>query len=70
MRTLKKELWPGKVTISEDEYHGKHYYIENWLGENFGQMKKRWIQVPQVNSVDYYFRSSKDATWFALKWAS
>lgn len=69
MRILKKEIWPSKILIPMDEFHAGHYEIEIWLGENLGPFKGRWNQVPCSKGVHYYFRSSKDATMFALKWS-
>ena len=68
MRSLKKSIWPAKIVIDEDISHSKHVEIEHWLGENFGAFKGRWNHVPKHNCVDYYFRSSKDATMFSLRW--
>ena len=65
MRILKKEIWPAKILID----HGEHYVIENWLVENMGAFKGRWNTVPRYKGVDYYFRNTKDANWFALRWA-
>lgn len=65
MRVLKKELWPIKIHISKynvDE-------IENWLGEKMGAFKGRWNVVPTYNGADYYFRNTKDASMFALRWS-
>ncbi len=69
MRSLKKELWPAKISIPMTIDGGGHYEIENWLGEHYGPFKGRWNQVPTMKGVDYYFRTSKDANWFALRWA-
>ncbi len=68
MRVLKKELWPVKVTIPMDEFDAGHYEIECWLGEQYGPFKDRWNIVPRYKGVDYYFRNSKDANWFTLRW--
>ncbi len=70
MRVLKKELCPAKILIPKDEFDGYHYYIETWLGENMGAFKGRWNMVPTMKGVHYYFRNTKDATMFALKWSS
>lgn len=70
MRQLKKEIWPAKIPVPMTIDNGGHYEIENWLGENMGPFKGRWNQVPTMKGVDYYFRNSKDATMFALRWAS
>lgn len=70
MRVLKKELWPAKIKIKLPDSHVRHISIEDWLGENMGAFKGRWNMVPRYDSVDYYFRNSKDATMFALKWSS
>jgi len=65
VRILKKEIWPAKILID----HGEHYVIENWLVENMGAFRGRWNQVPCNKGVHYYFRNSKDATIFALRWS-
>jgi hypothetical protein len=69
MRQLKKEIWPAKIPIYKDEFDAGHYEIECWLGENMGPFKGRWNQVPSMKGVDYYFRNTKDATMFALRWS-
>ena len=69
MRVLKKELWPAKVTIPKDISDVSHYKIEEWLGEKLGPFKGRWNQIPTYKGVDYYFRSGKDASMFALRWS-
>jgi hypothetical protein len=69
MRILKKEIWPSKILITKDEFDGDHYEIEMWLGEKMGSFKGRWNTVPSYQGVHYYFRDSKDATLFALKWS-
>lgn len=51
-----------------DEFDAEHYEIECWLGEQYGPFKGRWNTVPRYKAVDYYFRNSKDANWFALRW--
>jgi hypothetical protein len=69
MRILKKELWPAKVLIPIHQYQDDHYEIEIWLGEQYGAFKDRWNQVPCQKGVHYYFRNTKDANWFALRWS-
>jgi hypothetical protein len=69
MRILKKEIWPAKILIPLDEFDADHYHIETWLGENMGAFKGRWNHVPCSKGVHYYFRDSKDATLFSLRWA-
>jgi len=69
VRQLKKELWPSKILITKDEFDSDHYEIEMWLGEKMGSFKGRWNMVPANRGVHYYFRDSKDATLFALRWA-
>lgn len=69
MRVLKKELWPAKILVPLTIDRPEHYNIENWLGENMGAFKGRWNQIPCNKGVHYYFRNSKDATMFALKWS-
>jgi hypothetical protein len=67
MRILKKELWPHKVTVGQDNTHDITK-IECWLGAQLGTFKGRWNVVYQFNKTDFYFREGKDATMFALMW--
>jgi hypothetical protein len=47
----------------------ENYEREVWLGENMGPFKGRWNVVYRVNAVDFYFKNSKDATIFTLRWS-
>lgn len=42
MRTLKKELWPHKVSLNVDDTGMKIDNIEIWLSENLGCFRGRW----------------------------
>ena len=68
MRQLKRDLWPYCVPVSSDWKHDITP-IELWLGEQFGTFKGRWNVVYQYNKTDFYFKTSEDATLFALKWS-
>lgn len=66
MRILKHNIWPYKISTnvgfeSVDE-------LELWLGNHVGGFKIKWNAVYKYNGTDYYFKDSKDATMFALKW--
>lgn len=72
MRELKRELWPGKVTVVvndtravEDGY--RQDPIWDWLDDNVG--KNNWNRVyANGGKFDFYFKSESDATLFALRW--
>lgn len=64
MRTLKKLIWPHKVSVPVLE----NADIEYWLGENMGIFKGKWNVVYNHKTIDYYFRNEKDAILFALRW--
>ena len=68
MRTLKKQIWPYKVTINDNWKHDITP-IEIWLGANIGGWKDRWNVVYQYNSTDFYFVNSADAVMFTLRWS-
>lgn len=67
MRELKKDIWPHKVIINSD-IKEKIFPLELWLGEQLGAFKDRWNVVYQYNRTDFYFKSGRDATMFALRW--
>jgi hypothetical protein len=69
MRELKKELWPYKVEVNHKVFINSVTEIELWLGKQFGTFKDRWTVVYQTDHTTYfYFRESKDAIIFALRW--
>lgn len=68
MRILKKELWPCKVKVNDDNTKNITE-VELWLGESFGTFKGRWNVVYHSNHTDFYFKNQRDANWFALRWA-
>ena len=68
MRQLKKELWPYRVKVNEDQFSVSITDMEIWLGEQLGTFKGRWNIVYQYNRTDFYFKDGKDATLFSLKW--
>lgn len=69
MRQLKKELWPYRVKVNEDQFSVSITDMEIWLGEQLGTFKGRWNIVYQYNRTDFYFKDGKDATLFSLKFA-
>lgn len=69
MRHLKKDIWPHCVRIDVIEESVSITDIELWLGQQLGTFKGRWNVVYQHNGTDFYFRESRDATLFALRWS-
>ena len=69
MRELKKDLWPYRVRVNEDQFSVSITDMELWLGEQLGTFKGRWNIVYQYNRTDFYFKDGKDATLFSLKFA-
>lgn len=68
MRELRPEIWPHKVIVNSD-WKQDITAIELWLGEQLGTFKGRWNVVYHYNHTAFYFRLSKDATLFALRWS-
>lgn len=67
MRQLKKDLWPCQVAIiTKDE--DTETSIFSWVSEKFGQFKGKWNVLHRYDHVDFYFRNSKDALMFSLRW--
>jgi hypothetical protein len=68
MRALKKELWPYKVKVNENEFTTSVTEMELWLGEQLGTFKGRWNVVYQSNCTYFYFHKQEDAVIFSLRW--
>jgi hypothetical protein len=69
-RMLKKELWPYQVKLTISSYgDDKISLIEHWLGSNIGCFHKEWNVVFYSNNVVYYFKDSRKAMMFGLRWA-
>ena len=66
MRTLKKELWPYKVIVTEPAYDARR---DVWLSDNLGVFKGRWNAVYFSNQTDFYFKNEQDAVLFSLRWS-
>lgn len=69
MRVLKKELWPYKIVLDDDEHKHDIVIVESWLGEHVGAFRERWNTVYLFDETHFYFRNQRDATWFALRWS-
>lgn len=66
MRKLKREIWHHCITITDPRLAEQ---VDTWLGLNMGRFKQRWNVVYNYQSTDYYFKDSKDAIIFALRWS-
>lgn len=69
MRHLKKEIWPHRVPVGFNDSTVEITKMEVWLGEQLGTFKGRWNVVYHYDKTYFYFRESKDATLFALRWS-
>lgn len=69
MRVLKKELWPYKIVLDDDEHSDSIEQVERWLGEHVGAFRERWNTVYLFDETHFYFRNQRDAAWFALRWS-
>lgn len=69
MRVLKKELWPYKIVLDDDEHNHDIKQVESWLGEHIGPFRERWNTVYLFDETHFYFRNQRDAAWFALRWS-
>ena len=69
MRVLKKELWPYKIVLDDDEHNHDIKQVESWLAEHMGAFRERWNVVYLYGETHFYFVSDRDRMWFALRWA-
>ncbi len=67
MRVLKKESWPYKIVLEDENCHDIKQ-VESWLGEHMGAFRERWNKVYLFDETHFYFRNQRDAAWFALRW--
>lgn len=65
---LKKESWPYRIVINDDEHSNNIEQVERWLGEHIGAFRHRWNAVYLFDETHFYFRNKSDAAWFALRW--
>jgi hypothetical protein len=69
MRTLKKELWPHKISIKHtSDGLNRDTVAAEWLIKKMGTFKGRWTVVYTFDTADYYFKDSNDAVLFSLRW--
>ncbi len=69
MRVLNKKYWPHLVVIDKPSDTLNLTEIEIWLGNQFKTYHKRWYIVQGFRHTEFYFKTEKDANWFALRWA-
>jgi len=67
MRTLNKKYWPVVIRIEESD-SGIISEVASWLETNFGSVSNNWNAVHRRAYTDFYFKSAKDASFFALRW--
>lgn len=68
MRVLKKSLWPHCVVIDKPSDTLNLTEMEIWLGNQFKTYYKRWYIVQGFRHTEFYFKTEKDAHWFAMRW--
>ena len=66
-RILNGNFWPYRITVYELKT-GNIDIVEDWLDQNVGVFREQWNTVYFYNYSDFYFRDSRDATLFALRW--
>lgn len=69
MRVLRKELWPYCIECNKTGSDSDFRDIEEWLAEHVGCFHEKWNAVYHSDRTDLYFKDSKDAMWFKLRWA-
>jgi hypothetical protein len=67
MKTLNKERWPYSVTVNLKESDMGTYHQEQWLAQNLGVFAGQWYPVYYYDRTVFYFKTSQDATVFALR---
>lgn len=68
MRELRKELWPYKVKVNDNEFTVSVTEMELWLGKQLGTFRGRWNVVYEPNCTYFYFHKQEDAVIFSLRW--
>lgn len=70
----RKSKYKHKITITPSWAGSEHREIQAWCEQNFGQggrsKKLRWRFGWTDKTDTYYFKSSKDAMMFTLRWSS
>ena len=69
----RKSKYKHKVTFSPAWANDQHHEIQTWCIQNFGpggrSKKYRWRFGWTDKADTYYFKSSKDAMVFTLRWS-
>lgn len=67
MRTLNKKYWPVFIRVEKSD-SDVISEMASWLENNFGSFRNNWNAVSYRAYTDFYFKSAKDASFFALRW--
>jgi hypothetical protein len=69
----RKSKYKHKVTFKGNDTITRHHEIQQWCEQSFGpggrSRKLRWRFGWTDKSDTYYFKSSKDAMMFTLRWS-
>ena len=69
----RKSKYKHKITISPALSGSEHSKIKEWCEQSFGpggrSRKLRWRFGWTDKNDTYYFKSSKDAMFFSLRWS-
>lgn len=70
----RKSKYKHKVIVSPGWAIGEHAHMKEWCEQSFGpggrSKKLRWRFGWTEKEEVYYFKSSKDAMMFTLRWSS
>lgn len=70
----RKSKYKHKVIFSPMQIDDEHSDIQDWCNKTFGpggrSKKLRWRYGWTEKSNVYYFKNSKDAMMFALRWSA
>ena len=66
-RILNKKHWPHKISLTTEQRATIDDILE-WLGEHVGSHADQWNIVYQWRCTHFYFKNSRDAMWFSMRW--
>ena len=68
-RRKSRRYWRYDVIMDYENDDRDPWDARYWLEENMGEIGIRWGQMSSHNPWMFYFKDSRDAVFFSLRWS-